>query len=100
MNDLHKLSSALQYITECKWTRKTVDCFGDNLAIGCDLPTINIIRDLSIIIGKAQVYQDKGEIQNYNYMCDAFWKIFEEEDFDKNDFEDWINTFHEEDSKL
>lgn len=98
MNELDKMQHAVQYITECKWTRKTVDCHGNKLNIGLELDSVNLIRDLGIFIGKAQVYIDKKEFANFDMMVDAFWNVFEE-DFDKNDFEDYMLTFYEEENE-
>lgn len=96
MNDLEKMNLAIKYIVECKWTRNSVDCFGDNLTIGIDMDTTYLIRDLSIFIGKAQVYLDQNSFANCDFMKQAFWNLFEEEDFDINDFEDWLETFSTE----
>lgn len=93
---LDKMNQSIKYITECKWTPKTVDCFGDKLSVGIDLDTTFLIRDLSIYLGKAQVYFDKKEYAQYDFMHQAFWNLFEQEDFDIEDFDDWYENFAKE----
>ena len=89
MKDLDKMNLVVKYICECNWTPKTVDCLGDKISMGIDLDTAYLIRDLSILVGKAQVYVDKQEFANYDFMKQAFWNLFEEDSFDVNDFDDW-----------
>ena len=96
MNELEKMNVAIKYIVECKWTRNSVDCFGDNLTIGVDMDTAYLIRDLSLFIGKAQVYKDQNNLANCEFMIKGFWNLFTEEDFDFDDFRDWLETFSTE----
>jgi hypothetical protein len=89
MKDLDKMNLAIKYICECNWTPKTKDCYGDKISMGIDLDTAYLIRDLSVFIGKAQVYLDKQEYPNFDLMTQAFWNLFEDESFEVNDFDDW-----------
>ena len=96
MQGLEKMNNAMRYICECRWASDTKDCFGDELNVGFDLDTVKVIRDLSVFLGKAQVYSDKNEIENLEMTEKAFWNLFDEEDFDLSDYEDWIETFETE----
>ena len=69
MKDLDKMNLVVKYICECNWTPKKVDCLGDKISMGVDLDTAYLIRDLSILVGKAQVYVDKQEFANYDKVA-------------------------------
>ena len=94
MNELKKMQSAIEYIIECKWTNKSVDCFGNKLTMGMDLDEVRYIQRLSLFIGKAQVYQDKREEENFRDTINAFWNVFTE-DYNMNDFDEFYSMSNE-----
>lgn len=97
MKELLKMQFAIDYIVESKWTNKCTDAYGNNIKMGLDLDEVRFIYRLTIFIGKAQVYSDKREVENFRLTVGAFWKIFEEE-FNLKDFEDFYELNKDNDA--
>ncbi len=97
MKELTKMQSAIDYIVESKWTNKCIDSFGNNIRMGLDLEEVQFIYRLTIFIGKAQVYADKREIDNFRLTVGAFWNVFTEE-FNLRDFEDFFELNKDNDA--
>ena len=80
-NPLERMNMALSYIIECKHLPELTNCGGQQLKIGVDIDTIFFISNLSMFLGKAQVYSDQANQEFLEDMVGAFWNKYDE-DFD------------------
>ncbi len=71
-NQLEKMDMSLTYIIECKHVPNLKNCEGNKLVIGVDLSTIYFISNLSMLLGKAQVYFDQANNAFFEDMVLAF----------------------------
>lgn len=88
--NMEKFVSAIQYIIETQF-RDDLDIKGEGVVLGVDLETAQIIYQLSVLIGKLQVYYDKADKENFSLVETAFWNKFEEEGYFVDELEEWIS---------
>jgi hypothetical protein len=70
---------------------------GERMNVCLSVESARIIHELSLILGKMQVYTDKEDSENLGYMLKHFELKCEEYDIDLDHFESWYEDNSEED---
>lgn len=60
--------------------------------VSLSLDWVDVVFELSILIGKMQVYFDREDTENFNYMEMALLKNCRENDIDMEEFEEWYES--------
>lgn len=63
---------------------------GTRMSICVPQKSVQAISDLSNIVGRMEVYEAKGDKENFDYMTKFFHKTCDKYDVDMDEFEDWL----------
>lgn len=96
MEDIEKMNLAIDYYIGQEFGPDLTDPeTGGKISLGMRLEDVKDVRHLTFLLGKAQVYKDKRDAENYDTVSTAFWNYFEDDLFkSKTDLDDYIDTFH------